>query len=232
MNSATDLVPALLEAAQPFPAEQNPLVLRLQNGALDRAALRPYAAVVVSLAEQLPFAICTLLGICRPGRVRESLIGNLLEEEGVVTNANGPHVTIDKEKSHSGLARRFARASGMTDAELDAITPIENRWFNEQLKQGKWLGPFAYFSVGFEANVPPTFRLIESALRNRWGFHESEVAFFTEHITADDRHGIESAELISTLATDDAARTEALEGARRGGVAFWNLHRRTARHAS
>ena len=232
MNSATDLVPALLKAAQPFPPEQNPIVLRLQNGELDRAALRPFAAMVVSTAEHFPLSICKLLGVCREGRVRESLIGNLLEEEGVVTNGNGPHVTISKEKSHGGLARRFARASGLTDAELDSVVPVENAWFDEQLRQGKWLGPFAYFAVGFEANVPATFRLIASALQERWGFSDEELVFFTEHVTADDRHGIESAELISALATDDAARAEALEGARRGGLAFWHLHRRTARNAS
>lgn len=231
MSSATEFAKTLLSAAQPFPPDRNPVVRRVVDGPVSRAALQPFASMLVTMAEQFPLSICALLGTCRTPRVREALIANLLEEEGVIAAA-GQGVRIDREQSHGGLARRFARATGVADENLDSLPLVENAWFMSELRQGRWLAPFAYVSVGFEANVPPTFSLLLDPLRKRWGFEECELAFFIDHVTADERHGTESANLIAALATDDSQRTAALEGAHRGGLAFWHLHRRSVRQGT
>jgi hypothetical protein len=47
-------------------------------------------------------------------------------------------------------------------------------------------------------------------------------------MTADERHGREAAEMLASV-TGPAERQRALDGARRGGMAWWMIHRRLAR---
>jgi len=99
------------------------------------------------------------------------------------------------------------------------------------LSDGNWLGPFAYIAVGTEANIPPTYRLLIPALVENYGFSEYNLEFLTEHVGIDDRHGLEGAMLIESVATTDEARRQALEGARRGGVGWWEILRKHAHPA-
>jgi pyrroloquinoline quinone (PQQ) biosynthesis protein C len=157
--------------------------------------------------------------------VKRSLLGNLLEEEGVVAYVPGQGVRIDRERAHTSLGRRFARAAGASDDEIDALTVPPVRWFEERIRLGDWLGAFTYFSIGYEANVPETFRLLMTPLTQIYGFRDEDLEFLTEHFVADERHGIEAAYLIERITTTAESRARALEGARRGGRAWWEILR-------
>lgn len=225
MKAGTDFVGALLEAARPAPIETHPFVAAMREGALSRDTIRDYAVTIAAIGGAFPYRIASVLAICDHREIRRSLISNLLEEEGVVDYTPGQHVAVDPARRHGEMGRRFARAAGATDAEVDAVSPRPARWFGEAVRNGNWLGAFAYFAVGQEANVPGTFRLILDPLMEHYGFAREDLQFLTEHFEADERHGLESAHLIAQAATTDEARQRALEGARRGGMAWWALHR-------
>lgn len=225
MKAGTDLVDALLAAARPAPIENHPFVTAIREGALSRETVRNYAVAIAAVGGAFPYRLASVLALCDHRDIRRSLISNLLEEEGVVGYTPGQHVDVNPARRHGEMGRRFARAAGATDADVDAVSPRPARWFGEAIQRGNWLGAFAYFAVGQEANVPPTFRLIIDPLIEHYGFAREDLEFLTEHFEADERHGLEAAHLIAGAADTDEARQRALEGARRGGVAWWALHR-------
>jgi pyrroloquinoline quinone (PQQ) biosynthesis protein C len=225
MKAATDFADALLASARPAPIETHPFVVALKDGALSPEAIRDYAVAIARIGGAFPYRIASVLAVCDHQDIRRSLISNLLEEEGVVGYVPGEHVRVDPKRRHGEMAKRFARAAGATDAEVDAVTLRHARWFAEALGRGDWLGAFSYFAIGQEANVPATFRLILDPLMEHYGFRRDDLEFLTEHFEADERHGIESAHLIARVADTAEARERALEGARRGGMAWWALHR-------
>lgn len=230
MNSATEtsFAEQLLEIARPYPIAANPFVEAMRRGACSREQVRAYAEMIAVAAIGFPRVLANVLARCDRPRIRQSLLGNLLEEEGVVAYRPGLGVTIDAPRSHAAMARRFAAAAGIGAEALANPQRQESRWYREAAANGDWIGAFAYFAIGYEANVPESFRLIHPALVEHYGFAEEELIFFTEHMTADERHGRESAVMLAEV-TDPAGRQCALEGARRGGMAWWMIHRNLAR---
>lgn len=220
---------ALLAAARPDDDWSDPLVSSIVSGRLSRDSIRRYAIGIATISAAFPRRIAQILAICDVAVVRESLIANLLEEEGVTAWEPGAALRVVREKSHAALACRFARAAGASDAEIDAAlsTSRNARWFENAIERGDWPGAFAYVSVGHEANVPGTFRQIVPPLVDRYGFTLDDLIFLTEHYTADERHGNDAAHLIASVAGTDEARRAALEGARRGGSA-WRTWPRTS----
>lgn len=225
MTAGTDFVDSLLAVARPAPIETHPFIVALRNGSLSTEAVRDYAVAIARIGGAFPYRLASVLAVCDHQEIRRSLISNLLEEEGVVGYTPGEHVRVDSKRRHGEMGCRFARAAGATDAEIGAVPLRHARWFGEALGRGDWLGAFAYFAVGQEANVPATFRLILDPLLEHYGFRRDDLEFLTEHFEADERHGLESAHLIARVAETPEARQRALEGARRGGVAWWALHR-------
>ncbi|MCU1230020.1 MAG: coenzyme synthesis protein [Acidobacteria bacterium] len=216
----------LYAAARPFPIEENPFVAHVCDGDATREQVRSFALHMSSATESFVRALHAVLSVCRDARVRHSLIGNVLEEEGATAYLPGEGATFDAARHHPTMARRFARAAGASDAELDAFAVGPPRWFTHALRAGNWLGPFAYIAVGTESNIPPTYRLLIPALAKHYGFSEHELEFLTEHVTVDDRHGLEGAMLIASIVRNDEERSQALEGARRGGRGWWEILRK------
>lgn len=228
MTAATEFAETLLAAARVAPVETNPIVSGVADGTLPREVVRQYAVSIAAMADAFPRRISAVLSICDDLEVRRSLLGNLLEEEGVVEIVHELGVRIDHERRHSTVARRFARGAGATDAEVQSLQIPASRWFADAIRNENWIGAFSYFAIGFEANVPATFRALVDPLIANYGFTRDDLEFLYEHFTADERHGIESAHLIARAAYDQPRRQRALEGARRGGAAWWAFHRSIA----
>jgi pyrroloquinoline quinone (PQQ) biosynthesis protein C len=228
MKADTDFVAALLAAARPGAIERNPFVRAVSEGTLSRKALKRYAVDMTALAKAFPKRLAAVLSLCDAGEVRRLLIGNLLEEEGVVAFVPSEGVQVREERRHGVMAEKFALAAGASPGELQATQPERSQWFDDAIRGGDWLGAFSYFAVGQEANVPATCRALIGPLTERYGIAAGDLEFLSEHFVADERHGIESAHLIARAATSDEARARALEGARRGGIAWWAFHRARA----
>lgn len=212
-----------LEAAtRPFPIESNPFVVAVRNGTCSRDDVRSFAQRLAAAAEVFNNSLFAILSVCDEPAVRQSVLANALEEEGVTSYAGGANATFDAARRHPAMASRFARASGVTDADISALGGTITPWFRQSLQAGNWIGPFA-FIVAIEANIPLTFRLIIRPLREHYGFTNDEMEFLIEHVTVDDRHAADGAEAIAAIATTEERRRQALQGARRGAVMWWLL---------
>ncbi|MFP5245623.1 MAG: TenA family transcriptional regulator [Thermoanaerobaculia bacterium] len=229
MTAVTELADSLLAAAQPAPIETHPFIERVLAGTLPKDIVREYALLIYSIASVFPRRIAAVLSICPQQDVRRALINNLLEEEGVTSFQPEVGASVVADRRHSSMAAKFARAAGATDADIAAQDPAPSRWFADAIASGDWLGAYAYFAVGHEANVPRTFRMLVPALIEHYGFTQDELEFLTEHYVADERHGREAAEMLASIAEEPAARERTLEGARRGGMAWWLMHRQLLR---
>lgn len=221
MTAATEFAQSLLATARTKPIETSGFVAAVLDGSASRAAVQAYARTIASLAVSFPRRLAAVFAICDDHEVRQSLLANLLEEEGVVAFSPETPLVVDPARAHGAMAKKFARAAGVDDVAEMPSAP----WFASAVDRGDWLGAFAFFSVGLEANVPATFRLLVNPLRDLYGFTDDELEFLTEHFVADERHGLEAAHLIARVATTEDARNRALTGARRGGIAWRTLHR-------
>ena len=219
----------LYAAARPRSLDTNPFIVNVREGSSKPDEIRSFALHLASATESFVRALHAILSVCPHPEVRHSLISNVLEEEGMTGYIPGQGATFDPARHHPTMARRFARAAGVTDADVDAFAVGPPNWFQRALAVGNWLGPFAYIAVGTEANIPPTYRLIVPAFLDRYGFNDGDLEFLYEHMTVDDRHGEEGAQLIASVATTDEARRQALEGARRGGSGWWQILLKHAR---
>ena len=217
----------MLDAARPHEMAESAFVQHVMAGACDRATLRRYCTTLYGMASRFPQNLSAVLSVCTDWTMRRFIMRNLAEEEGLVAYARG-EATFDDARHHTTLATRFARAAGASDEDLATVNIEPSRWFRTTLESGNWIGPTAFFSVGVEANVPRTFRLLIEPLERHYGFSRDALAFLIEHMDADERHGVDAAELIATLATTPEMREQALEGARRGGMSWWTFHRLAA----
>lgn len=213
----------LYAAARPLPLESHPFIVNVREGSAARDDLRSFAAHIASATASFVRALHAILSVCDNTAVRHSLIANILEEEGTIEYQHGRGATFDPQKHHPTLARRFANAAGASDAEIDALGIEPPNWFRRALTAGNWIGPFAYIAVGTESSTPPTFRLLTPPLEQHYGFHRHDLEFLYEHMTADDRHGEEGAQLIASVATTAEDQRRALDGARRGGSGWWQI---------
>jgi pyrroloquinoline quinone (PQQ) biosynthesis protein C len=220
---------ALFAAARPRPLESHPFVVKVREGSSSREEIRSFAMHIASATASFVRALHAILSVCDHETVRHSLIANVLEEEGTIEYKHGRGASFDPQMHHPTLARRFAHAAGASDAEINALGIEPPGWFRRSLQQGNWIGPFAYIAVGTEASTPPTFRLLAPPLEQHYGFNPHELEFLYEHMTADDRHGEEGAQLIATVATSEESQRRALEGARRGGTGWWQILSKHAR---
>ena len=205
---------------------EHPFIRGIAEGRYEKKALHEYAQELIGLAAGFPAHLAALFARCDHAEARRVILENLLEEEGVISFGTSTGLVIDPHRRHAAMGNRFLKAFG-----VDSITtpPPAGQWLTNELQAGRWLGPFAYFCVGIEANVPASFRLIAAGLQTHYGLHEEDLEYFTEHFIADERHGEHGAAIAAAAATTEALRTEALTGARRGGQAWLHLHQQHAR---
>jgi pyrroloquinoline quinone (PQQ) biosynthesis protein C len=213
---------SLTGAARSVDMESTPFVSAVRAGTCDRDAIRRYAIEVAVLSIAFPRTLSAILAVCDDRAARKLLIGNLLEEEGLVSFEHG-NPTFDDAKWHGGIGRRFARAAGATDHDVDTSRQ-RARWFDKALAAGDWVGPLAYVGVGVETNIAVAFPLLVEPLRRHYGFGDDDLTFLTEHIEADERHGAGSAEVLAARATTPDVQGRALRGARLGAQSIFLLH--------
>ncbi|TAJ74417.1 MAG: iron-containing redox enzyme family protein [Gallionellaceae bacterium] len=145
----------------------------------------------------------TVYGNCPEDDVRDFLLENITEEEGVTGQAGFPAVR------HTKLLLDFAEACGKSRKEvLDA--QLNGELLPETLGLQSWCRvqahkPFvealAGFLVGLESQVPKIYAKTTTPLLEKYGFTEEEVVFFRLHIVADEEHGERGFEIVERYAT-------------------------------
>jgi pyrroloquinoline quinone (PQQ) biosynthesis protein C len=214
----------LLAAARERDVLEAPFVRAVVEGTASRQAIRAWAANLHLGAGVFARRLFTILGLAEEPAVRESLLENLLDEEGVQAFSGG-RLIVDRERRHTALASRMARALGASDEDFARQSAVVT-WLDDELAAKRWVGPLAYLTVGFEANIPATFRALHDGLTRHYGADPADLEFLSLHCTADERHSEHAAALLVATATTPALQAEALEGVRRGTAAWFFFHAR------
>ena len=135
--------------------------------------------------------LATVYGNCDQEDVRDFLLANISDEEGVTGSAEFPAVR------HSNLLLDFAETCGfkresIVNAQLNGELLPETlglqSWCHRQ-SQRPWLEALAGLLVGLESQVPQIYSKTTPPLIEKYGFTEEEVTFFRLHIVADAEHG-------------------------------------------
>ena len=222
---AGDFKQQLLAAARSCDIAANPFVRGVHEGRYPRDSFSRYGVELAHLTAGFTLRLAAILSRCEVVEVRRPLLANLLEEEGVVSFSAEGGLVAERSRSHGVIAWQFARAAGAASGETASLER-GSMWFDQEIAEGRWIGPLAYLTLGYESNIPQAGRLMAEGFRTHYGFAEDDLTFLTMHFEADERHGAEGAAMIAGAADTPAMRREALEGARRGASAFWHFHRR------
>jgi len=223
----TETFEAELTAAARLDVARNPFVAAIVAGRCSRDAIRRYAAATYALSDHFPQRLAAAASIVDDPEVRLALLENLLEEEGVVA-LHGNRLIRDDAKRHGNVALRFAIAAGATEDDLRAAREhdrVAAPWLAAAIARKSAAAAVAFLTVGIESNVPATLSLIAESLSRHYGFAAHDLEFLESHVAFDASHGAAGARLTARLACTAPKRDEALEGARRGALAWWGFHR-------
>lgn len=183
-----------------------------------------YAGRIYQLAKEHLAALARLLAICPEPDLRLFLIDNLLEEEGISISNHGLRQNIDKQ--HPRIALRFVDACGISSDTLgNSLYRSPSNRFDEMINNRRWEAAIAYLTIGIEANVPRYFAPVYKALRDSYEFGCEELAFFSGHIHADERHGENGIQLImQAMERGIAHERDIRQGVKNGEAAWWHFH--------
>ncbi|HEX3953628.1 MAG TPA: iron-containing redox enzyme family protein [Stellaceae bacterium] len=152
--------------------------------------------------------LATVYGDCPEQEVRDFLLENVAEEEGITGQSGFPAI------QHTKLLLDFAESCGkgrdeilnaQRDGELLPETLGLQSWCAVQARK-PFTEALAGLLVGLESQVPRIYSKTTPPLIEKYGFTEEEVVFFRLHIVADEEHGERGFEMIEKYATTPAVQ--------------------------
>ena len=173
------------------------------SGRLDKRLLGEWVKQHYHYVSHFAEWLAIVYGHCPEQDVREFLLENIAEEEGVTGQSGFPAV------QHTKLLLDFAEACGKSrdeivnaqkNGELLAETLGLQSWCAVQAEK-PFVEALAGLLIGLESQVPRIYSKTTPPLIEKYGFTEDEVTFFRLHIVADEEHGERGYEIIEKYAT-------------------------------
>lgn len=142
------------------------------------------------------------------GRLPEELTAPVIENiaEEVLGHQSGAG------KSHVDLLFDFVEylnfpRSALTDAEPNVDAVLSNSWLFALAYHRPWYEMFLGANLAIEHQIPPAYTRMVKGFRERYGFSEEGIKFFTVHIKVDEEHGGKAiVDMIREVATTDEIR--------------------------
>lgn len=142
------------------------------------------------------------------GRLPEELTAPVIENiaEEVLGYQSG------SGKSHVDLLFDFVEyldfpRSTLTEAEPNVDAVLSNSWLFTLAYHRPWYEMFLGANLAIEHQIPPAYTRMVKGFRDRYGFSEAGITFFTVHIKVDQEHGGRAiVDMIRQFATTDAIR--------------------------
>ena len=180
---AIDAPTRFKQIAQAHPLWRHPFVERCRAGSLTLPQVRVLGAQMYKFCHQFPSFLAMALASCPQEDARLVIGENLWEELG----------EGDPQLAHAALFRRFTRALGVEDAQLQAIPtlPETAALIHTYRNLSDWfgllgiLGALCYASEGIVAAL---YTQIQSGLLQAAPFDKDALTFFEVHIHVDDGH--------------------------------------------
>jgi len=179
-----------------------------QSGKLDRGMLGEWVKQHYHYVSHFSEWLGMVYASCPHARVRDFLLENMAEEEGIVGMGEFGAVR------HTDLLLDFAGHCGVERAEI-VDAQLNGELLPETLGLQGWCyrqasRPFvealAALQIGLESQVPVIYRKTTASLMEKYGFAEEEITFFRLHIVADDEHGERAYAIVEKYATTDEVR--------------------------
>lgn len=213
---------AALEAArQPQHGGGHPFSRAWAAGELTRAQLGAWAVQHFYYINAVPQQFAALFARLPDLDARQHLLENLLGEE--MPNAPG--------KRHPDLLRKFARACGVTDAEIlgaedaGAVLPTTRAmraWIWELSGIRPLAEACAGIMVALEGQLPTLYPKYVDAMR-RMGYSEDDLEFFHVHIEGDTGHAHIGLELTNRYATTPELQQRAVSAVRASAAMRYSM---------
>jgi pyrroloquinoline-quinone synthase len=203
---------ALEEAISQRHSAVHPFSEAWVTGRLDRRLLGEWVKQHYHYVSHVSEWLAIVFGNCPQPEVREFLLENIAEEEGVA--GQGEYEAV----RHTKLLLDFAEACGksrheIVDAQLNGELLAETlglqSWCTVQANK-PFAEAIAGLVVGLESQVPKIYARTMPPLIEKYGFTEEDVTFFRLHIGADEEHGERGFEIVEAYATSPEQQANCL----------------------
>jgi pyrroloquinoline-quinone synthase len=191
----------------------HPLVQAWSAGALPKQVLGRWAQEHYHFTKDLWAFLAATYSNCPYADARQTIMENLSEEE-------------DPADPHVNILLGFARACGVSPDEIKASRPMPTTWglkdwLTRISTRNSWIESAAGMHIGMESQMPTMCATILPALREKYGFKEEEIRFFSLHYEADQEHGGRIYDLIGKYATTPEVQEAVKQAVREGTQKRW-----------
>ncbi len=182
------------------------------EGNLSLEALQVYAKEYYHHVAAFPRYISGIHSLCPDLKMRQVLLGNLMEEE-------------QGDENHPELWQRFAEGLGVTrsdlrkDAQIKETQELVDSYF-DIVRSGFAMGLGALYA--YERQTPEVSKSKIDGLKRHYSINdERSLQFFTVHMDADEWHSQECADLIAGL--EEVEQSKVMQGAKKGAKLLWGF---------
>ncbi|MGL9688942.1 MAG: CADD family putative folate metabolism protein [Wolbachia sp.] len=182
------------------------------EGNLSLEALQVYAKEYYHHVAAFPRYISGIHSLCPNLKMRQVLLGNLIEEE-------------QGDENHPELWQRFAEGLGVSrsdlreDAQINETQELVDGYFNI-VRSGFAMGLGALYA--YERQTPEVSKSKIEGLKKHYSIDdERSLQFFTVHMDADEWHSEECANLIADLNEEEQGKV--MQGAKKGAKLLWGF---------
>ncbi|BAP00454.1 pyrroloquinoline-quinone synthase [Wolbachia endosymbiont of Cimex lectularius] len=182
------------------------------EGNLSLEALQIYAKEYYHHVAAFPRYISGIHSLCPNLKMRQVLLGNLIEEE-------------QGDENHPELWQRFAEGLGVSrsdlreDAQINETQELVDGYF-DIVRSGFAMGLGALYA--YERQTPEVSKSKIEGLKKHYSIDdERSLQFFTVHMDADEWHSEECANLIADLNEEEQGKV--MQGAKKGAKLLWGF---------
>ncbi|WP_410542542.1 CADD family putative folate metabolism protein [Wolbachia endosymbiont of Tetranychus urticae] len=191
---------------------KHPFYESWNEGSLSLQALRTYAKEYYHHVAAFPRYISGIHSLCPNLKMRQILLGNLIEEE-------------QGDENHPELWQHFAEGLGVARSELCENAQIKE---TRELVDGYFDIVKSDFAAGlgalyaYERQTPEVSKSKIEGLKKHYSINdERSLKFFTVHMEADEWHSEECANLIADLSEEEQEKV--IQGAKKGAKLLWGF---------
>ncbi|OCA06660.1 CADD family putative folate metabolism protein [Wolbachia endosymbiont of Trichogramma pretiosum] len=189
---------------------KHPFYESWNEGGLSLQVLQTYAKEYYHHVAAFPRYISGIHSLCPNLKIRQVLLGNLIEEE-------------QGDENHPELWQRFAEGLGVVRSELCENVQIKE---TRELVDGYFDIVKSDFAAGlgalyaYERQTPEVSKSKIEGLKKHYSINdERSLKFFTVHMEADEWHSEECASLIADLSEEEQEKV--MQGAKKGAKLLW-----------
>lgn len=191
---------------------KHPFYESWNEGSLSLQALQTYAKEYYHHVAAFPRYISGIHSLCPNLKMRQVLLGNLIEEE-------------QGDENHPELWQRFAEGLGVVRSDLREGAKIKETQelvdgYFDIVKSGFAEGLGALYA--YERQTPEVSKSKIEGLKKHYSINdERSLKFFTAHMEADEWHSEECANLIADLSEEEQEKV--MQGSKKGAKLLWSF---------